>query len=627
MAAWGPAAPAGVQTPTLKEGEGKLVPVASSFDLMTALMMSPTHTSSSSDEEQIQKQQIPVQRTIRQTSGTECRGKCFILRSSKCFILGMRPLRRLRVIRNGYACLRFLRALRLLELPQILQILRAIRTSNALKFAKLLSIVLSTWFTAAGFIHLILFANYIPEIVELFVAKRTYTSSYEVLKGKKLCFVKLHLMLIAIEHKSSPSGAFFYCATCHSDVHSPELIGRCSCKSKNHRHFSGYTRVVKEEATRSYDYSMGPRSLICSRYGSGGPLVLERTHSSPLSIAGELAVCPLVHQAFQKPVRGGFRKQDVGLLPQRPLLCRSTTMAQTLSSRHRWSFLLEESDYLDSSGMFYWCKATHLEKTLVDTQIIMATLNIGSLRISFSDPTPTEPDETSQGFSEAGKLYCRRIPILTELKNPSNIHFIEQLGGMEGHLPGTSLHLSTSFSTGSVFSGSFLDSLLATAFYNYHVLELLQMLVTGGMSSQMEQHLNKEKLCGPSNSCTALLSRRNRCKLGLLSLSQTILLDIEVQELKEKMFTILDRTLTRIEGTQADTRVSDKMWFVCHLEIISKNNLDDLIFAKNLMVKCFSPYYEVFRNHLNMYHKTLSTRIQEVELEDIEANEIMSLFL
>lgn len=76
-------------------------------------------------------------------------------------------------------------------------------------------------------------------------------------------------------------------------------------------------------------------------------------------------------------------------------------------------------------------------------------------------------------------------------------------------------------------------------------------------------------------------------------------------ELKEKIFAILDRTLTRIEGTQANTKESDKIWFVCHLEIISKNILDDLIFAKNLMVKCFSPYYEVFRNHLNMYHKAL----------------------
>ncbi|XP_054575911.1 potassium channel subfamily U member 1 [Eptesicus fuscus] len=789
-------------------------------------------------------------------------------------------------LKSNWLGLRFLRALRLLELPQILQILRAIRTSNALKFAKLLSIVLSTWFTAAGFIHLvensgdpwlkgrnsqnltyfdsiylvmattstvgfgdvvaktslgrtfimfftlgslILFANYIPEIVELFITKRTYTSSYEVLKGKKfivvcgnitvdsvtaflrnflrhksgeihteivflgevppslelqtifkcymayatfvsgsalkwedlrrvgvesseacliianplcsdshdedtsnimrvlsiknynpniriiiqilqshnkdflpkipswnwtngdniicfaelklgfmaqgclvpglctfltslfleqnskvcpkqpwqkiflsslknkiltqrlsddlagmtfpevslLCFVKLHLMLIAIEHKSSPSGglilnpstqvklqrntlgffiaesakdvkrAFFYCATCHSDVHSPELIGKCSCKSKNHRHFSG-AKIM--------------------------PKTISKKESHGTTIRG--------------------------------FVSREDSSTNSILSYAEGSFLLEESDYLDSSGMFYWCKATHLEKVilkrtdkskhefrnhivacifgdahstlmglqnfvmplrasnyprqelkdivfigsleylqrewrflrnfpqiyvlpgsalytgdlhavnieecsmcavlssppmsssqaLVDTQIIMATLNIGSLRISFSDPTPTEPDETSQGFSEAGKSYCRRIPILTELKNPSNIHFIEQLGGMEGHLPGTSLHLSTSFSTGSVFSGSFLDSLLATAFYNYHVLELLQMLVTGGMSSQMEQHLKKEKLCGPSNSCTALLSRRNRCKLGLLSLSQTILLDIEPKKTFGQVF-------------------------------------------------------------------------------------------
>uniref|UniRef100_G1Q9B0 BK channel n=1 Tax=Myotis lucifugus TaxID=59463 RepID=G1Q9B0_MYOLU len=149
-------------------------------------------------------------------------------------------------LKSNWLGLRFLRALRLLELPQILQMLRAIRTSNALKFSKLLSIVFSTWFTAAGFIHLvensgdpwlkgrnsqnltyfdsiylvmattstvgfgdvvaktslgrtfimfftlgslILFANYIPEIVELFLTKKTYTSSYEVLKGKKFVVV------------------------------------------------------------------------------------------------------------------------------------------------------------------------------------------------------------------------------------------------------------------------------------------------------------------------------------------------------------------------------------------------------------------------------------------------------
>ncbi|XP_030618430.1 potassium channel subfamily U member 1-like isoform X2 [Delphinapterus leucas] len=141
--------------------------------------------------------------------------------------------------------------------------------------------------------------------------------------------------------------------------------------------------------------------------------------------------------------------------------------------------------------------------TLVDTEPIMATLNIGSLRISCSAQTPSEP------------------------QNPSNMHFIEQLGGMEGDLSGVSLHLSTSFATGTVFSGSFLDSLLATAFYNYHVLELLQMLVTGGISSQLEQHLDKEKFCGLNDSYSTVSPGRMRCKLGLLSLNQTILSDIQ----------------------------------------------------------------------------------------------------
>ncbi|XP_039093947.1 exocyst complex component 3 isoform X1 [Hyaena hyaena] len=95
---------------------------------------------------------------------------------------------------------------------------------------------------------------------------------------------------------------------------------------------------------------------------------------------------------------------------------------------------------------------------------------------------------------------------------------------------------------------------------------------------------------------------------------------------KEKMFAILDRTVTtRIEGTQADTRESDKMWLVRHLEIIRKYVLDDLVVAKNLMVQCFPPHYEIFRNLLNMYHQALSSRMQELASEDLEASEIVSL--
>ncbi|XP_033621258.1 potassium channel subfamily U member 1-like [Fukomys damarensis] len=173
---------------------------------------------------------------------------------------------------------------------------------------------------------------------------------------------------------------------------------------------------------------------------------------------------------------------------------------------------------------------------LVDTEAIMATLNIGSLRIGSTRYRPSMPGLLPDANEYHGKSKYRRVPILTELKNPSNIHFIEQLGGLERSLTGLNLHLSTSFCTGAVFSGNFLDSLLATAFYNYRVLELLQMLVTGGISSQLEQHLDKEKFCGTSDSCSTFLSGRTRCKLGLLSLNQTILSDIKPRNTFGQLF-------------------------------------------------------------------------------------------
>ncbi|EPQ01536.1 Potassium channel subfamily U member 1 [Myotis brandtii] len=612
-------------------------------------------------------------------------------------------------------------------------------SSNALKFSKLLSIVFSTWFTAAGFIHLvensgdpwlkgrnsqnltyfdsiylvmattstvgfgdvvaktslgrtfimfftlgslILFANYIPEIVELFLTKKTYTSSYEVLKGKNGLILNPPAQVML---QKNTLGFFI--------AESPKHVKRS---------------FLKEDS----DYLDSSGMFYWCKATHLEKVILKRTDKSKLEFRNHIVACIFgdAHstlmglQNFVMPLRASnYPRQEL----------KDIVFIGSLEYMQReWRFLRNFPQiYILPGSALYTADlhAVNIEEcsmcavlssppmaspqTLVDSQIIMATLNIGSLRMSCSARTPSEADDISPRLSESGKSWCRRIPILTELKNPSNIHFIEQLGGMEGHLSGTSLHLSTSFSTGSVFSGSFLDSLLATAFYNYNVLELLHMLVTGGISSQMEQYLDKEIVCRPSNSCFTLLSRRKRCKLGLLSLKQTILSDIKPKKTfgqvfcgllnnfgilclglyrliddqehnpehkrgdhrkgvgridrsipdqkeqtsfvpssrsknwKEKMFAILDRILTRIEDTQADTMESDKMWFVCHLEIISKNILDDLIFAKNLMVKCFSPYYEVFRNYLNMYHKALSTQIQELELEDLKANEIMSLFL
>jgi hypothetical protein len=51
--------------------------------------------------------------------------------------------------------LRFLRAIRLMAIPDILQYMSVLRTSNGIRLAQLVTIFVSVWFAAAGFIHLV----------------------------------------------------------------------------------------------------------------------------------------------------------------------------------------------------------------------------------------------------------------------------------------------------------------------------------------------------------------------------------------------------------------------------------------------------------------------------------------
>ncbi|XP_012879665.1 PREDICTED: potassium channel subfamily U member 1 [Dipodomys ordii] len=725
-------------------------------------------------------------------------------------------------LKSNWLGLRFLRALRLLELPQILQILQVIKTSNSVKLSKLLAIILSTWFTAAGFIHLVensgdpwlkdrnaqnmsyfdsiylvvattstvgfgdvvartslgrafimfftlgslvLFANYVPEMVELFANKKKFTTSYQVVKGKKfivvcgnitvdsvtaflrnflrhkageinteivflgevlsiknyypktriiiqilhshnkvflpkipnwnwsagdniicfaelklgfiaqgcsvpglctlltslfieqnkkvtpklpwqkyflsglknkiltqrlsddfagmsfpeasrLCYVKMNLMLIAIEYqsmfRSSYSGlilnppaqvkllkntlgffiaeslkevkrALFYCSTCHRDVCTPEMITKCGCKSKTRQQGSGLVvlkRNMKDYSTvRIQDsFPRGEESLNSNtrifqhdsrtenddQLDSSGmyhwckstPLekvILKR--SSKYEFRNHIVACVFgdAHSTlmglrnFVIPLRASnFTRQEL----------KDIVFIGSLDYLEReWRFIRNFPQIFILPGSALYIGDLHTvniedcsmctilapspkpcsSPTLVDTEAIMATLNIGSLRIATGPQESSATEGITSEYNECSERKFRRVPILTELKNPSNIHFIEQLGGLEGTLTGTSLHLSTSFAIGAVFSGSFLDSLLATAFYNYHVLELLHMLVTGGISFQLEQHLDNEKLSGLPESST-FLSGRMRCKMGLLSLDQTILSDIQPRRTFGQLF-------------------------------------------------------------------------------------------
>ncbi|XP_029459118.1 calcium-activated potassium channel subunit alpha-1-like [Rhinatrema bivittatum] len=128
---------------------------------------------------------------------------------------------------------------------------------------------------------------------------------------------------------------------------------------------------------------------------------------------------------------------------------------------------------------------------LEDTDSILATLNIQSMHLRDSaiiaDPFRRWRAEESQ-VPESH----RRIPVITELKNTSNIQFIEQIGELSARDTKRTLYMTTSFATGSVFSGSFLDSLMSTTYFNYQILALFQTLVTGGTTPELEEQLAEE---------------------------------------------------------------------------------------------------------------------------------------
>lgn len=144
-------------------------------------------------------------------------------------------------LNRSWLGLRFLRALRLIQFSEILQFLNILKTSNSIKLVNLCSIFISTWLTAAGFIHLVensgdpwddfrnsqsisywecvyllmvtmstvgygdvyakttlgrlfmvffilgglaMFASYVPEIIELIGNRKKYGGSYSAVSGR-----------------------------------------------------------------------------------------------------------------------------------------------------------------------------------------------------------------------------------------------------------------------------------------------------------------------------------------------------------------------------------------------------------------------------------------------------------
>ncbi|KAH0506087.1 Potassium channel subfamily U member 1 [Microtus ochrogaster] len=385
--------------------------------------------------------------------------------------------------------------------------------------------------------------------------------------------------------------AFFYCSTCHKDVYTPELIGQCDCKNNQQQARGPDIVVIKGNNKKPTcnpenqdSVSREQESFLAILENRNGVYDNVEDTTEPLDSSGMFHWCqstpldkvilkrsdkskPVFRNHIVACVFGDAQSALIGLRNFVMPLRASNYTRQELKDivfigaleyfQREWRFLRNFPQIYIFPGSALYTGDLHAvsiehcsmcailaspykplsSQILVDTETITATLNIQSLRISCPTPIPSVPGASSaSSFSKYQERRYQQIPILTELKNPSNIHLIEQMGGMNGTLKGARLHLSTSFARGTVFSDNFLDSLLATAFYNHHVLELLQMLVTGGISAQMEQCLVQDKYYGIHEDSDTIMSRRSRCKLGLLSLENTILSDIEPRKTFGQLF-------------------------------------------------------------------------------------------
>lgn len=94
---------------------------------------------------------------------------------------------------------------------------------------------------------------------------------------------------------------------------------------------------------------------------------------------------------------------------------------------------------------------------------------------------------------------------------------------------------------------------------------------------------------------------------------------------RKRVFEILEEAVfERITGSQLEDRTATKMWFVRHLEITRQLILEDLRVVKVCCVPCFPPHYKIVEEMLRLYHRCLSTHLQELATQ-LEGNEYITL--
>uniref|UniRef100_A0A452QQP0 Calcium-activated potassium channel subunit alpha-1 n=1 Tax=Ursus americanus TaxID=9643 RepID=A0A452QQP0_URSAM len=171
------------------------------------------------------------------------------------------------------------------------------------------------------------------------------------------------------------------------------------------------------------------------------------------------------------------------------------------------------------------------DTSLQDKECILASLNIksmqfddsiGVLQANSQGFTPPGMDRSSPDNSPVHGMLRQpsittgvNIPIITELVNDTNVQFLDQDDDDD---PDTELYLTQPFACGTAFAVSVLDSLMSATYFNDNILTLIRTLVTGGATPELEALIAEENALRGGYSTPQTLANRDRCRVAQLAL-------------------------------------------------------------------------------------------------------------
>ncbi|KAF6770471.1 hypothetical protein AHF37_09451, partial [Paragonimus kellicotti] len=160
---------------------------------------------------------------------------------------------------------------------------------------------------------------------------------------------------------------------------------------------------------------------------------------------------------------------EVFCLPGSPL-----SRADLRAARIRWCSICV---VLGSAGH------AHTEDPyLLDKEVILCSLNIRGMRFA-----PISPAKAS-GSCVPQRKFGYEIPMITELTNDANIHYLD-LDDFETGSAQIPASLTAPFARGIAFTSSVLDVLASTAYFDRNAMTLMRHLITGGVTPALEQWL------------------------------------------------------------------------------------------------------------------------------------------